>query len=172
MTLVPENPSMYIWVKRGVWIKVFGCKRNLENANRQDFELPTWGHCDWCVMQGNLGLRNLSAKTNFTFQNTVKEFFKETKKKDLVQNQGWIKLSDPQKHHHLSLGTQVPFSYPRDKGKLQLHLDPTLRGWCGSCTKFLCPTATLLRTLWLNFMDEFYAIESQPGSVERLFAQP
>lgn len=32
-------------------------------------------------MQGNLGLRNLPAETNFTFQNTLNEFFKGSKKK-------------------------------------------------------------------------------------------
>lgn len=72
---------MYIGVKRGVWINVFEYKRNLENASRQDFELPTRGHHDWCVVQGNLGLRNLPAKTNFSSQNTSKEFFKGRKKK-------------------------------------------------------------------------------------------
>lgn len=164
---------MYIWVKRGVWIKAFGCKRNSENANRKYFELPISGHRGWWVVQGNLGLRNLPAKTNFSFQNATKEFFKGSEKKYI-----WFKIRAtltsmiPISITQLRLGTQVPFSYPRDKDKLQLHLGAAVRGWCGPYTKFLCGTATLLRTLWLNFMDEFYATESQPGSVERLFAQP
>lgn len=43
---------------------------------------------------------------------------------------------------------------------------------CGPYAEFLCGIATLLWTLWLNFMDEFYAVESEPDSAERLFAQP
>lgn len=120
---------MYIGVKRGVWINVFAYKRNLENANRQDFKLPIRGHHDWCVVQGNPGLRNLPAKTNFSFQNTSKEFFKGRKKKEV-----WFKTRAALismiliSITHLTLGTRVPFSYPRDKGKLRLHLDPAVRG--------------------------------------------
>lgn len=101
----------------------------MENGSRKDFELPTRGHHDWCVVQGNLGLRNLPAKTNFSSQNTSKECVEGRKKKEI-----WFKTRAALismiliSITHLSLGIRVPSSYPRDKGKLQLHLDSAVRG--------------------------------------------